>query len=125
MGGTGGGVGLTTTVENSSVTGRATSHRTGGDSSSRRRALRAYYNVKKAGGEELAGADFNAQTYVDSLVHTLDLKHLLRREVQLLHDSQNIQAERKALVYDNYQKLIQASETVSKVPTSDTVTTEG
>jgi YD repeat-containing protein len=43
------------------------------------------------------------------------LKALLRTENELVAEVRGLDGERKALVYDNYSKLISATDTIKKV----------
>lgn len=58
---------------------------------------------------------FNANTYVSTLLASTDLQGLLQTEARLLSEIRGLDGERKALVYDNYSKLIAASETIGRV----------
>ncbi|CRG88201.1 hypothetical protein PISL3812_05228 [Talaromyces islandicus] len=107
-----------------------------------RAALRDYYNIKTTGSDggssslpasgtprstganELSGSpmitvtseldnpDFNAQQYIDQLLATSSLSTVLKAENTLVGDIRTLDGERKALVYDNYSKLIRAVETI-------------
>lgn len=109
-----------------------------------RSALRDYYNLKPPGpdspgaprsrsvprntdagdisnpstlasGTELDNADFDPQRYVDQLLSTSSLSTILKAENTLVGDIRTLDGERKALVYDNYSKLIRAVETIGKM----------
>ncbi|RDW73958.1 hypothetical protein BP5796_07400 [Coleophoma crateriformis] len=103
-----------------------------------RAALREYYNLKKvsesdeipnsdAASElssndhsdvaesELDAADFNAEEYVKHALQSQSLSELLRTYNGVLTDIRALDAEKKALVYDNYSKLIAATETIRKM----------
>lgn len=106
-----------------------------------RAALRDYYNIRSptenasssstpgnasrpAGTSELSGSpsisitseldnpDFDAQQYIDQLLATSSLTTVLKAENTLVGDIRTLDGERKALVYDNYSKLIRAVETI-------------
>lgn len=105
-----------------------------------RAALRDYYNLNSSSGEagalrsgsvprttgagdisgpstatvnaELDNPDFDAQRYVDQLLATSSLATVLKAENTLVGDIRTLDGERKALVYDNYSKLIRAVETI-------------
>lgn len=107
-----------------------------------RAALRDYYNIKSSteeeaansasptgaprttGASELSGSpsitvtseldspDFDAQQYIDQLLATSSLSTVLKAENTLVGDIRTLDGERKALVYDNYSKLIRAVETI-------------
>ncbi|KAM0327244.1 hypothetical protein ACHAQA_006379 [Verticillium albo-atrum] len=104
-----------------------------------RAALREYYNLKKqqqqqAGGgagapppilevtqhsevpaSELDTADFDADAYVQRAMEGSSLEELLRLYTRVLGEVRALDAEKKALVYDNYSKLISATETIRKM----------
>jgi vacuolar protein sorting-associated protein 51 len=67
---------------------------------------------------ELDSPSFNAETYVASLLQTSNLKSILRTEASLISEIKNLDGERKALVYDNYSKLIAATQTIGKMQKS-------
>ncbi|KAJ6263774.1 Vacuolar protein-sorting-associated protein [Drechslerella dactyloides] len=62
--------------------------------------------------DELDSAVFDAQGCVDALIGARDLKGLLRVENGLVNDIRGLDGERKSLVYDNYNKLIAATDTI-------------
>jgi hypothetical protein len=68
-----------------------------------------------ASGTELDNADFDPQRYVDHLLSTSSLSTILKAENTLVGDIRTLDGERKALVYDNYSKLIRAVETIGKM----------
>lgn len=68
-----------------------------------------------ASGTELDNADFDPQRYVDHLLSTSSLATILKAENTLVGDIRTLDGERKALVYDNYSKLIHAVETIGKM----------
>lgn len=68
-----------------------------------------------ASGTELDNADFDPQKYVDRLLSTSSLSTILKAENTLIGDIRTLDGERKALVYDNYSKLIRAVETIGKM----------
>ncbi|TVY24838.1 Vacuolar protein sorting-associated protein 51-like protein [Lachnellula hyalina] len=110
-----------------------------------RAALREYYNLKKAQEEtsttpstpindaaseassihdssnsevlesELDHAHFDANAYISHVLSTQSLSELLRTYNGVLTDIRALDAEKKALVYDNYSKLIAATETIRKM----------
>ena len=55
---------------------------------------------------------FDAEAYVQELSRSADLKTVLRTEAVLMSEIRNLDGERKALVYDNYSKLIAATRTI-------------
>ncbi|KAI9927712.1 hypothetical protein ASPWEDRAFT_29113 [Aspergillus wentii DTO 134E9] len=66
-------------------------------------------------GTELDNPDFDAQRYVNHLLETSTLSTVLKAENTLVGDIRTLDSERKALVYDNYSKLIRAVETIGKM----------
>jgi len=98
-----------------------------------RAALREFYNLKhnEAGSvasaetlvaddvptteSELDAPNFDAASYVTSLLAREGLEGVLRIEAGLLSDIRGFDGERKALVYDNYSKLIAATDTIRKM----------
>ncbi|KXH67590.1 hypothetical protein CSAL01_03629 [Colletotrichum salicis] len=107
-----------------------------------RAALREYYNLKKAaaaGGNgtppsleitedherhaehsevppsELDSPSFDAEAYVRKALAENTLDDLLRVYTRVLGETRALDAEKKALVYDNYSKLISATETIRKM----------
>ncbi|OLN96084.1 Vacuolar protein sorting-associated protein 51-like protein [Colletotrichum chlorophyti] len=107
-----------------------------------RAALREYYNLKKAGGappslevtedpleqasaaagehsevppSELDNPSFDAEAYVRHALAENTLDDLLRVYTRVLGEIRALDAEKKALVYDNYSKLISATETIRKM----------
>ncbi|KXH27264.1 hypothetical protein CNYM01_11789 [Colletotrichum nymphaeae SA-01] len=107
-----------------------------------RAALREYYNLKKAaaaGGNgtppsleitedherhaehsevppsELDSPSFDAEAYVRKALAENTLDDLLRVYTRVLGEIRALDAEKKALVYDNYSKLISATETIRKL----------
>lgn len=103
----------------------------------KRAALREYYNLRAAAaaGEnapatpslriehpesevpasDIDATDFDADEYVGRLVAESSLEQLLRLYTRVLGEVRALDAEKKALVYDNYSKLITATETIRKV----------
>lgn len=108
-----------------------------------RAALREYYNIRKGAsagtatppqveitdpaGEtgshehsevppsEMDKADFNAETFIKKALAENSMQDLLRLYTRVLGETRALDAEKKALVYDNYSKLIAATETIRKV----------
>jgi hypothetical protein len=68
-----------------------------------------------ATGTELDSPDFDPQRYVNHLLATSSLSTVLKAENTLVGDIKTLDSERKALVYDNYSKLIAAVETIGKM----------
>ncbi|KAL9071845.1 MAG: hypothetical protein Q9161_003945 [Pseudevernia consocians] len=94
-------------------------------------ALRDYYNLKTAApneapsrphpsesdppSSELDASDFDADAYVKSVLAGHGLEGVLRVEAGLVNEIKGLDGERKALVYDNYSKLITATDTIRKM----------
>jgi vacuolar protein sorting-associated protein 51 len=55
---------------------------------------------------------FEPEPYISSLLATSNLKTVLKVEATLISEIRNLDGERKALVYDNYSKLIKATRTI-------------
>jgi hypothetical protein len=67
---------------------------------------------------EMDRAGFDAAAYIKQVLETQSLGELLRTYNGVLGDIRALDAERKALVYDNYSKLIAATETIRKMRTN-------
>ncbi|CAF9907312.1 MAG: hypothetical protein ALECFALPRED_003297 [Alectoria fallacina] len=98
-----------------------------------RAALRDYYNLKttvpanatspshphpsepEPPSSELDASDFDADAYVKSVLAGHGLEGVLRVEAGLVNEIKGLDGERKALVYDNYSKLITATDTIRKM----------
>ncbi|RDL31785.1 uncharacterized protein BP5553_09187 [Venustampulla echinocandica] len=107
-----------------------------------RTALREYYNLKKDSAlpsptnanevlsssssihdsypsdipsSELDSPSFDSQLYIKHVLETQSLSELLGTYNGILTDIRALDAEKKALVYDNYSKLIKATETIRKM----------
>lgn len=65
-----------------------------------------------AANTELDNPDFDPQAYINQLLATSSLATVLKAENTLVGDIRTLDGERKALVYDNYSKLIRAVETI-------------
>jgi hypothetical protein len=114
-----------------------------------RAALRDYYNLKAAASadsqshdappsptlnaeqeSELDKVGFDPESYVQHLLSAEGLEGVLRVEAGLLSDIRSLDGEKKALVYDNYSKLIAATDTIRSMrekmdpmtPTTSTLT---
>ncbi|KAJ8612794.1 hypothetical protein MRB53_037265 [Persea americana] len=98
-----------------------------------RNALRDYYGLKESAQtsqvehstqaepeeeSELDREGFDAEKYVKDLLAKESLESILRTEASLVTDTRNLDGEKKALVYDNYSKLIAATETIRKMRTN-------
>jgi hypothetical protein len=98
-----------------------------------RAALRDYYNIRASVAGEAAeqqfpndsqqhsplaaldARDFDAGAYVRNLLEKEGLDGVLKVENELVSEIRGLDGERKALVYDNYSKLIAATDTIRKV----------
>ncbi|KKY14784.1 hypothetical protein UCDDS831_g07960 [Diplodia seriata] len=107
-----------------------------------RSALRDYYNLKSPGPtshpvegatglgidsvkeedsvetSELDREGFDAQVFVQRTLEREGLEGVLRVESGLVGQIKGLDGERKALVYDNYSKLIAATDTIRKMRTN-------
>ncbi|KAI1385555.1 Vps51/Vps67-domain-containing protein [Hypoxylon trugodes] len=109
-----------------------------------RAALREYYNLKKQQPPQVAVTDpfgetsgepgqeqysevppgemdkegFDADTFVKKALAENGMEELLRLYTRVLGETRALDAEKKALVYDNYSKLITATETIRKMRTN-------
>lgn len=66
---------------------------------------------------DLDQQDFNVDEYVKHVTATNGLADLLRLYTKVMGEVRALDAEKKALVYDNYNKLITATDTIRKVHT--------
>ena len=64
---------------------------------------------------ELDAPGFDADAYVKARLGDSSLEELLKAYTRVLGEIRALDAEKKALVYDNYSKLITATETIRKV----------
>ncbi|KAF4556336.1 Vps51/Vps67-like protein [Elsinoe fawcettii] len=98
-----------------------------------RAALREFYGIKNATRPESVNSSgtlpleddgprseldkegFDAEQYVQDLLEREGLEAVLRVEASLLKDIRGFDGEKKALVYDNYSKLIGATDTIRKM----------
>jgi len=137
----------TSTSTDTNVRSSSTSRVAGAPPQRRNRAaLREFYNLKPTEQgldssketlvndeppvSELDSPTFDAQLYVKNLLANEGLESVLRVEASLLSDIRGFDGERKALVYDNYSKLIAATDTIRKMrsnmdplaPTTSTLT---
>ncbi|KAG5985180.1 hypothetical protein E4U55_000816 [Claviceps digitariae] len=90
-----------------------------------RAALREFYKLRApriaiGGGSEVPASDlddpdFNADDYVARVVDNNGLEDVLRLYTRVVGELRALDAEKKALVYDNYSKLIAATETIRKL----------
>lgn len=102
-----------------------------------RAALREFYRLKAAGQnakspvlspvsdaehtavptrlEKLDIEGFDAGSFVRQILEVESLQGILALENELVGEVRALDGERKALVYDNYSKLITATDTIKKV----------
>lgn len=64
---------------------------------------------------EVDAEGFDVDAYVKAKLKDSSLEELLRTYTRVLGEIRALDAEKKALVYDNYSKLITATETIRKV----------
>ena len=64
---------------------------------------------------QLDDPGFNADAYVTELLRTASLRDLLKTEGALISEVRTLDGERKALVYDNYSKLIKTVGTIAEM----------
>lgn len=64
---------------------------------------------------QLDNTEFDAQAYINDLLAKSSLKDILKVEATLVSEIRNLDGERKALVYDNYSKLIKAVGTIGEM----------
>lgn len=88
----------------------------------KRQALRSFYGIQQNQNTGpvvhdpiLDGPDFSVDQYLEVLNKENDIKGLLKLENSLIRDIRVLDGERKALVYDNYGRMISATETIKKV----------
>lgn len=100
-----------------------------------RAALRDYYKIKPTEGvdassltspriqlgdaqtalSDLDKEGFDAGSYVRRLLEREGLEGILKVENELVGEIRGLDGERKALVYDNYSRLISAADTIKNV----------
>ncbi|KAL8949867.1 MAG: hypothetical protein Q9222_004060 [Ikaeria aurantiellina] len=71
--------------------------------------------IAQATNSELDTPGFNAETYVQKLLEKESLAGILKVEKGLVDEIRALDGEKKALVYDNYSKLIGATDTIRKM----------
>lgn len=59
--------------------------------------------------------NFDPEAYVQKTLQESGLEDLLRIYTRVLTETRALDAEKKSLVYDNYSRLITATETIRKV----------
>ena len=67
------------------------------------------------GLSQLDEPGFDAEAYVQELLKTSNLRTVLKTEAALVSEIKNLDGEQKALVYDNYSKLISATQTIGSM----------
>lgn len=67
---------------------------------------------------QLDDSTFGAERYVNDLLRKSSLQEILKVEATLVSEIRNLDGERKALVYDNYSKLIKAVGTIGDMQRS-------
>ncbi|KAL8651181.1 MAG: hypothetical protein Q9210_003397, partial [Variospora velana] len=67
---------------------------------------------------ELDAPGFDAEAYVAEVLGRESLQGLLKIESGLINEIRGLDGEKKALVYDNYSKLITATDTIRKMRTN-------
>ncbi|KAK7203543.1 Vps51/Vps67-domain-containing protein [Myxozyma melibiosi] len=90
----------------------------------RRTALREFYALGSdrftAGVQpsEIDRPDFKADEWLDRFVRENKAREFVAKENTLMHEIRTLEGEGKALVYDNYSKLITATETIQSMRSS-------
>ncbi|KAK9467921.1 Vps51/Vps67-domain-containing protein [Lipomyces arxii] len=90
----------------------------------RRNALREFYAIGqdryRAGisASDIDRPDFKPDLWIDRFVREHKAKDLLHRENKIMHEIRTLDGEGKALVYDNYSKLISATEAIQSMRVS-------
>lgn len=64
---------------------------------------------------QLDDPTFDPEAWVSDLLKSCSLRDILRTEATLVSEVRNLDGERKALVYDNYSKLIKAVGTIAEM----------
>ncbi|TGZ82758.1 hypothetical protein EX30DRAFT_140394 [Ascodesmis nigricans] len=78
-------------------------------STSRSAALRNFYNLTPSTSTP------TPESHIATLLSNSSITQLLNTENALIEEMRSLDAERKALVYDNYSKLIAATETIRRM----------
>lgn len=124
----------TSTSTDTNVRSESSSRQPGAAPQRRNRAaLREFYGLKNESKNESANSadtlslddttpvseldkeGFDADGYVQDILQREGLEGVLKVEASLLRDIRGFDGEKKALVYDNYSKLIGATDTIRKV----------
>lgn len=109
---------------------------TGAATKRNRTALREYYNIRKTSTapsvevtdaigvhheasevppSEMDNDSFDADNFVQKALAESGMEELLKLYTRTLGEIRTLDGEKKALVYDNYSKLISATETIRKM----------
>ena len=127
-----------TSLNSSPTTSRTSSPAPTTTRRTNRSALRDYYNLKPSSPTDVStGAHtpssnvenaakaspldeegFDADGYIKSVLANQSLEGVLKVEAGLINEIKGLDGERKALVYDNYSKLITATDTIRKMRTN-------
>ncbi|KAK9235951.1 Vps51/Vps67-domain-containing protein [Lipomyces kononenkoae] len=87
----------------------------------RRNALREFYAIGQdrytagVAPSDIDRPDFRPEVWLDKFVKESKSRDVLNKENTLLHEIRTLDGEGKALVYDNYSKLISATETIQSM----------
>ena len=83
--------------------------------------LRQFYGLdesgKSADPSDMNGSEFDAEAFFTSLINTKSLDQVTRDYHKLENDIIQLDSDLQTLVYNNYTKFIQASETVNSMKT--------
>ena len=74
-----------------------------------------YEEQNSVASSEFDDESFDAEAYVRKTLATKHLDEILRIESSLISEIKSLDGEKKALVYDNYSKLITATDTIRKM----------
>ncbi|KAK3689863.1 Vps51/Vps67-domain-containing protein [Podospora appendiculata] len=81
-------------------------------------AHQTHTDASTMAASELDAPDFDADGYIATTLASSSLAALLRTYTRVLGEMRALDAEKKALVYDNYSKLISATETIRRMRTT-------
>ncbi len=104
----------------------------GQDRLQRKKRLLEFYGQKPAATAAAGGSDartayatdpcnidssaFEAKAYLTSLLKKCDLSDLMAKETEISEQIRSLDSEMQTLVYDNYNKFINATHTIKMVP---------
>ena len=71
--------------------------------------------ISSVASNEFDSDAFDAEAYVQKVLATKHLDEILKIESNLISEIRSLDGEKKALVYDNYSKLITATDTIRKM----------